>query len=244
MSLIVVIGGAGGIGEQLCAQLSSDGHSVLVCGRDAEKASACAARNGQTSLQIDARLEADMERLVAYLGERGEALSGAVNLAGSILIKAIERTSFAEWHETLATNLDTAFLTVKHLAPLMARGGGGSLVLMSSVAAQFGLSNHEAIAAAKAGVQGLVLSAAASFAGKGVRINAIAPGLVATPLSRGLISSDEARKASSAMHPLGRIGEPTDIANFISFLLQPQNSWITGQIFSVDGGMSSVKSRR
>ena len=167
MSLVVVIGGAGGIGEHLCAQLTEAGRRVLICGRDEERARLCATRYGQESLALDARSESSMEALVALLGEREQAVSGVVNLAGSIVIKSIEKLSFAEWHETLATNLDTAFLTVKYLAPLMARSGGGSLVLMSSVAAQLGLMHHEAIAAAKAGVEGLVLSAAASFAAKG-----------------------------------------------------------------------------
>jgi hypothetical protein len=120
---------------------------------------------------------------------------------------------------------------------------GGAVVLVSSAAARIGLANHEAIAAAKAGIIGLVLSAAATYARQRIRFNAVAPGLVRTPLTRGLVSSEPAEKASVAMHPLGRLGEPEDVARAICFLLDPAQGWITGQVLGVDGGLADVKAR-
>ena len=119
----------------------------------------------------------------------------------------------------------------------------GSVVFVSSAAAQHGQVNHEAIAAAKAGVQGLALSAAASYARRGLRFNCVAPGLTDTPLTARITGNDMAAKASLAMHALGRFGQPDEIAAPIEFLLDPANSWITGQVLGVDGGLGSVWSK-
>ena len=114
---------------------------------------------------------------------------------------------------------------------------------VSSAAASIGLPNHEAIAAAKAGVSGLMRSAAATYAPYGLRVNAVAPGLVDTPLSQAITANDLARKASVAMHPLGRLGTPDDIAAAVCWLLGPHSAWVTGQVIGVDGGLATLKPR-
>jgi 3-oxoacyl-[acyl-carrier protein] reductase len=106
------------------------------------------------------------------------------------------------------------------------------------------LANHEAIAAAKAGIVGLMLSAAATYARQRIRFNAVAPGLTKTPLTQGLVASELAEKASIGMHPLGRLGTPDDVARAIAFLLDPAQDWITGQVLGVDGGLASLKTRQ
>ncbi len=123
------------------------------------------------------------------------------------------------------------------------KADGGSVVLVSSAAARIGLANHEAIAAAKAGLEGLARSAAATYARQRIRFNVVAPGLVRTPLTQGLVASELAEKASLAMHPLGRLGEPGDVARAIAWLLDPAQSWITAQVLGVDGGLADVKAR-
>jgi 3-oxoacyl-[acyl-carrier protein] reductase len=120
---------------------------------------------------------------------------------------------------------------------------GGSVVLISSAAAMAGFANHEAIAAAKAGIIGLTLSAAATYASSNLRFNAVAPGLTQTPLTSSITANETSRKLSEAMHPLGRLGKPEDIARTIVFLLDPLNDWITGQVFAVDGGLSRVRTK-
>ena len=117
-----------------------------------------------------------------------------------------------------------------------------SVVLMSTSAVSIGLANHEMIVAAKAGIESMVKSASLSYAKKELRFNAIAPGLVNTPLSSRIVNNPAALEVSIKMHPSGRIGEPSDISHMIYFLLNPENSWITGQTFRVDGGLSATKS--
>jgi NAD(P)-dependent dehydrogenase (short-subunit alcohol dehydrogenase family) len=120
---------------------------------------------------------------------------------------------------------------------------GGSIVLCSTAAARAGFANHEAIAAAKAGVIGLTLSAAATYAPRNIRVNCVAPGLVDTPLAARITANPAALQASTAMHALGRIGRPEDVASAIAWLLNPENSWVTGQVLGVDGGLASLKPR-
>jgi NAD(P)-dependent dehydrogenase (short-subunit alcohol dehydrogenase family) len=126
----------------------------------------------------------------------------------------------------------------------MLRAQGGSVVLVSTAATRVGLANHEAIAAAKGGIEGLVRAAAATYASAGIRINAIAPGLVKTPMTQRLWEDPQIAQASVQMHALGRLGEPGDIARAIAFLVDPANSWITGQVLGVDGGLGSIVPRR
>ena len=140
------------------------------------------------------------------------------------------------------TSFDTAFATVRAAAKTM-RTNGGSVVLMASSAATVGLPSHEAIAAAKAGVIGLGRSAAATYASKGIRFNVIAPGLVETPMSAKITGNPLMLKASEAMHPLGRIGRPDEVASMIAWLLGEESAWVTGQVFGLDGGMSTVRSK-
>ena len=115
----------------------------------------------------------------------------------------------------------------------------GSIVLVSTVAVAQGLNNHESIAAAKAGIEGLIRSAAITYARETIRFNAVAPGLTDTPLAEPLLRNEASRNFSQAMHPLGRVGLPQEIARVIAFLLDPENSWITGQVWGVDGGLGA-----
>ena len=119
----------------------------------------------------------------AQIAERYGRIDGVVNCVGSLLLKPAHLTSDKEWDATLINNLHSAFYVLREAARIMMKGGGGSIVLISSAAARVGLANHEAIAAAKAGILGLTLSAAATYASKGIRVNAVAPGLVRTPMT-------------------------------------------------------------
>jgi NAD(P)-dependent dehydrogenase (short-subunit alcohol dehydrogenase family) len=237
----VVLGASGGIGAELCRRLAARGARLAVAARDAVRLQAVAEEVGATAHPLDATRPSDVDACVKAVVERYGRLDGVANCVGSLLLKPAHLTSEEEWHDTLAANLTTAFAAVRAGAKAMT--AGGSIVLVSSVAARVGLVNHEAIAAAKAGVIGLTLSAAATYAGRGVRVNCVAPGLVRTPLTARITGSEATLKASTALHPLGRIGEPSDVAQVIDWLLGPESAWVTGQVIGVDGGLSTVRPR-
>lgn len=226
MARFLVIAASSGIGTATVDLLRAGGHEVITTARD-----------GSTNpdVVLDATDFDAVDRVFADAG----TLDGAVSFAGSLLLKPAHLTSRQQYDEVIAASLTTSFATARaagrHLRD------GGSVVLVSSAAALAGLSNHEAIAAAKAGVVGLTLSAAASYASQGLRFNAVAPGLTQTPLTASLTATDASRKVSEAMHALGRLGKPDDVARAVVFLLDPVNDWITGQVLGVDGGLSHVR---
>ena len=235
---IVLIGGSGGIGHATASQLMARGAQVSITGRDPERLKAATATLGCEGHVLEA---SDFEATTKVLEAASHSMGGldaVACLAGSILLKPITMTSQPEYEETILRNLTTAFSVTRAAIRLLT--DGGSIVLMSSAAASMGLPNHEAIAAAK-GVDGLVRSSAATYARKGIRINAIAPGLVDTPLASRITASERTLEHSKNMHPLGKIGAPEDVANMLTFLLDPTNSWITGQTFGVDGGLSQIR---
>lgn len=240
----IIFGGSSGIGLALAQRLAKKGWQLTITGRDAAKLQDAAASIEADSAIIEARDGAMVNELFDSVAKKFGRVDAAANCAGSMLLKPAHLTSDEEFAETLAQNLTTAFNVTRAAARvIMKQTGGGSVVLCSSVAARRGLVNHEAIAAAKAGVEGLTLAAAASYARFGVRFNAVAPALTRTNLTRSLTQNENVLKISAAMHPLGRIGEPEDVASAIAWLLDPAQSWITGQIIGVDGGLGSVQAR-
>ncbi len=240
----LLLGASGGIGSALTRRLTARGDMVFALARAEARLTALAAETGARWMLGDARepevVRAAVERVQSELGR----LDGAACLVGSIFLKPAHGTSPQELEEVLGQNLLPAFNLVRAAAPVLAKSGGGALALMSSVAARIGIPNHEAIAAAKGAVEGLARSAAATYASRNVRVNAVAPGLVRTPLSARLIAAQPALEASQALHPLGRIGEPDEVASLLAWLLSPDGAWVTGQILGIDGGLGTLAARR
>lgn len=234
----IIIGAGGGIGSNLCRRLSSAGWSLVLAGRTEDRLQPCASEYGGEVHTVDARDFGAVEDLF----RQHDDATGAVNLAGSILLKPAHSTSQEEFEETVNENLRTAFAVVRAAGKTMRRGGG-SVVLMSTCAARTGLPNHEPIAAAKGGVEALMRSAAATYASAQIRFNALAPGLVDSPLSERITGNEASLNASISMHPLGRIGKPDEVARLIAFLLDPESSWITGQIYGIDGGVANLRGK-
>ena len=227
MSRFLVIAAGSGIGQATVSLLKAAGHSVFTTARDTSR------------IVPDAVLDAtDFDAVDQIFKQAGE-IDGVVNCAGSLLLKPAHLTTKEHFQGVVDASLTTAFATVRAAGKNMSNGG--SVVLVSSSAAMEGLANHEAIAAAKAGVIGLTLSAAATYAGQNLRFNAVAPGLTETPLTAALTANETSRKFSQAMHALGRLGKAEDVARAIVFLLDPANDWITGQVLAVDGGLSRVR---
>lgn len=229
MAKYLIIAASSCIGQATVSLLKEAGHSVFTTARD------------YTKITPDAILDAtDFDAVDRIFKQAGE-IDGVVNCSGSLLLRSAHGTSKEQYLSVINASLTTSFATLRSAGKHMIKGG--AVVLISSAAAMQGLSSHEAIAAAKAGVIGLTLSAAATYAGQNLRVNAVAPGLIETSLTAGLIANQTSRKFSEAMHALGRLGKPADVARAIVFLLDPDNSWITGQVLAVDGGLSSVRPR-
>lgn len=239
----LIIGAGSATASCVARTLAGDGARLVLAGRHPSTFESLAASIDGRIVEADATRFEDVARAVDEAVAWTTRLDGVLNCAGSILLKPAHLTSAEELSDVIATNLiSSAFATVRAAATAM-RKDGGSIVLMSSAAAMIGLPNHDAIAAAKAGVIGLMRSAAATYAAYGIRVNAVAPGLVDTPMSRLITSSAPSLNASIAMHPLGRIGTPEDVASAICWLLGPLSPWVTGQVIGVDGGLATLKAR-
>ena len=169
-----------------------------------------------------------------------ESLHGVAYFPGSIQLAPFERIRIEAFRSDLEVNLLGAVRVLQRAIPVLARSGGGSVVLVSTVAASRGMPYHASVAAAKSALEGLGRSLAAEYAAKRVRVNLLAPSLTETPLAERLVNTPEKRERSAARHPLGRIGTTADMAEATLYLLGDGSSWMTGQVLHVDGGLSAL----
>ncbi len=238
----LILGATGGIGSELSRQLAERGARLMLGARSSENLEKLAAQIQAHHFSLDATQTDQVDRCVEETVKIYGSLDGVAHCVGSVLLKPAHLTSDAEWNSTLTTNLTSAFVTVRAAARAMRRRGG-SIILTSSAAARVGIANHEAIAAAKAGIIGLVLSASATYAKNNIRLNCVAPGLVRTPMTEHITANEASLKISLAMHPVGRLGVPADVASLMAWLLDPNQGWVTGQVLGVDGGLGTVHAR-
>jgi NAD(P)-dependent dehydrogenase (short-subunit alcohol dehydrogenase family) len=227
MAHFLILAASSSIGQSTTRLLEESGHSVFKTARDNSK------------INPDALLDATDFDAVDQIFQQAGDIDGVVNCSGSLLLRSAHLTSKEQYLSVVNASLTTAFATVRSAGKYMKKGG--SVVLVSSAAAMTGLANNEAIAAAKAGIIGLTLSAAASYATQNLRINAVSPGLTETNMTSSITGNESSRKVSEGMHALGRLGKPDDVARAIEFFLKPENNWITGQILAVDGGLSNIR---
>ncbi len=183
-------------------------------------------------------LQDDISSLAPQLPEQ---LHGVVYAIGSINLKPFNRFTAEDFLNDYKINTLGAALLLQQALKALKAAGNASVVLFSTVAASTGMSYHASIAAAKGGVNGLTLALAAELAAQHIRVNALAPSLTDTPLAGNLLSTTDKQEASGKRHPLGRYGQPDDLAAAAEFLLSDDSSWVTGQIWNVDGGLSTLK---
>ncbi len=236
--IALVTGASGGIGRALVARLRAQDCSVAVVGRNSERLS---------GLDADVCIEADTtspegatHALEACAHSLGRAPSLLAHCVGSTLIAALHRTPAQAYREVLRVNLDSAVFMLQAWI-LALKGGPGAAVLCSSVVARIGVANHEAIAAAKGGVEALVRSAAATYAAQGLRINAVAPGMTETPMTAGMLKLPAMREGAARQYPLGGVQTAQQVADVMAWLLSAGAERLTGQVLAVDGGFTTVR---
>ena len=168
-------------------------------------------------------------------------LHGLVYCPGTINLKPFHRLTNEDFIKDFQINLLGAVSVIQANLGRLKASENASIILFSTVAVQTGMGFHASIASSKGAIEGLTKSLAAEFASTKIRVNAIAPSLTNTPLAKNLLSTPEKIDASNKRHPMGRVGKSEDIASMAKLLLSDEGSWITGQIFHVDGGMSSIR---
>lgn len=238
--IALVTGARGGIGRELVARLRSAGHRVAAVGRDGK---------GLADVPADAYIAADTTTpegaataMAACRDQLGHPPSLLAHCVGNTLIAPLHRSSAAQIREVLRVNLDSAlFVLQAWVEGLRAAAQPGAAVLVSSVVARIGVANHEAIAAAKGGIEALARSAAATYAPLGLRVNAVAPGMTATPMTAGMLRVDAMREGAGRQYPLGGVQTAAQVAEVMAWLLSDGAERITGQVLAVDGGFTSVR---
>ncbi len=239
MQNYLIICASSDIGYLTAKNLQAQGKNIFITARNSQKLEQLKSELNCDGAVLDAADFAAVDTVFAAAAQNLGSVDGVANFAGSVILKPAHLTSFEEYLATINANLTTAFGVVRSAGKYMKNGG--SVVLLSSAAAMQGIANHEAIAAAKGGVIALAKSAGATYAGQNLRFNVVAPGLTATKLTAKITGNENALKFSTAMHALGRVGKPEDVAQMVEFLLSDKATFITGQTIGVDGGLSNLQ---
>ena len=234
----LIIGGNSDIATDVIARLTENGHAIHALVRSEDQAQELQSQ-GHTTTVGDATKEADIKQCIAEAKEKGD-IDGILHCVGSIVIRPPHALNQDAFEEVITTNLTSAFLTLSIGGKAMLRQGQGRMVFTSSVAGSLGLVNHEAIAAAKGGIEAMVRSAAATYARRGLRINAVAPGLTDTKMASKILASDAMRDAASQKIPTQRISQKEEAASAMHWLLTDAPDNLTGQVLHLDGGMANV----
>ena len=238
----LVTGGGSGIGLAAAKRLAADGAVVTICGRSKERLDAAIEELGGAAnahaVTADVTVEEDVANAVAAAAAAAPLRIAVANAGGSSHMGPLVATGLDEFRATVEVNIVGTFLTIKHAAPELVRNGGGSIVAVSSIAAAVSHPYLGAYAVGKAGIDMLAKVAADELGRSNVRVNAVRPGLVDTELVAGIFATPEVLDSYLTQTPLGRAGNPDEIAELIRFLAGPESAWITGQAVGIDGGHS------
>jgi len=225
----LVTGGGGAIGSAIVARFRDADANVMSVDRPGSRVP-----DGVTFLPVDLAERAQIEALVAEVERQRGRIDILVHCAGITRDSVLWKMSPEQWSEVLSVNLDAAFHLLRHCTPVMRGAGGGAVVLVSSINGQRGKFGQSNYVASKAGLIGLAKAAALELGGFGIRVNAIAPGWIETPMTAAVPA--EFREKALAETPLHRLGQPGDVASAALFLCSEMSRHITGQVLRVDGG--------
>ena len=230
MAIYLVVGGSSGIGLQVTNQLAAAGHTVYATYNTH-------AVEAVGNIHYHALNVLDESMNLDFLPA---SIDGIVYCPGAISLRPFNRIPADDFIKDYNLHVVGAIKVIQATLLKLKESKNGSIVLFSTVAVQLGLNFHSLVASSKGAIEGLTKALAAELAPT-IRVNCIAPSLTNTPLAASLLNSDQKIDANAQRHPLKRVGTPLDIANAVEFLLTDKSSWVTGQILSIDGGMSTIK---
>ena len=225
----LVIGASSKIAQELITRLGQKNHEIITISRSAIE-----------NPKIKKHFQLDVTRHDIELPHLEEPLAGLIYLPGTMNLKPFNNLKLENFQQDYHINFLSCVRCLEKYLPNLEKASNSSIVLMSTVAVQLGLSYHASISASKGAIEGLARSLAAEFSPK-IRVNCIAPSLLETPLAKPILDRPGQKELSDKRHPLHRIGQATDVAAMAEFLLTEPSSWITGQVLHVDGGMSSLR---
>lgn len=238
--VVIITGAASGIGKAAAELFANQGASVVISDIQESEGKLIAenitSSGGKASFfKTDVAIPEDMEALVNFTVETYGRLDIAVNNAGiGGELNPIADMSIEGWQKVIAVNLNSLFYGMKYQIPAMLKSGSGSIVNISSILGSVGFAGSGAYTAAKHGIVGLTQTAALEYSAKNIRINAVGPGFIDTPLLNALDA--ETKKQVVALHPIGRLGKSEEIAELILWLGSDKSSFVTGSYYSIDGG--------
>lgn len=239
-----VTGGGTGIGAATAIRFAQEGATVVICGRRKEPldevvAQIKAAGGKAEAVQADVSDEAGFTAAIEAAAARHGRFDVLVNNAMAYSWGTIDATSTADWHSNFSTSVDGTFWGTRAAMKLM-KSGGGSIINVSSICGLLGTAWMSGYSAAKAAIINFSRAAAAEGAASGIRVNVVIPAVVETPATAGMLSDEASRKNTEKLIPMGRVGQPMELANAILFLASDEASYVTGAALPVDGGRSAV----
>jgi NAD(P)-dependent dehydrogenase (short-subunit alcohol dehydrogenase family) len=239
--VVFIIGATGGIGEIISQRLAEENAKLILFSRNNDKLDKLEQKLDTELIKIvgDASNSEDLDNAVTLGLEKFGKIDSLIHAVGSIVLKPIHNTDEDTFRDIVELNLISPFIAIKSVIRKMMNQKSGNVVIISSVAGSKGLMNHEAISAAKGGLEAMIRSASVTYAKRGIRFNGVALGLVDTPLAKFLTENEISMKASESLHPMGRIGKPEDVVEAILYLASDDSSWVTGSIIPIDGGMKA-----
>jgi len=237
----LVTGGGSGIGKAIAQAFVREGANVVIAGRDDEKLERAAAEIGGECLAVssDVSKTSDVQKLVDAALGKFQRINVLVNNAAVLLPGTVESLSEEDFDQTFAINVRGSWLLSRAVLPHMRAAGGGSIVNIASVLSMVGARNRVAYAASKGAVMAMTKAMALDHAAENIRVNCICPGIVATEMVEKFNTDEAARRQREAMHPMGRFGQPEEVASAAVFLASDESGWTTGSVLTVDGGYSA-----